>query len=40
MDILDDVHLRIGLTHFFVYQSGCDFIPMTLFPLMRQTDDI
>ena len=27
MDILDDVHLRVALTHSFVYYSGCDFIP-------------
>ena len=27
MGILDDVHLRVGLTHSFVYYSGCDFIP-------------
>ena len=27
MEILDDVHLRIGLTHSFVYYSGCEFIP-------------
>ena len=25
--ILDGVYLRIGLTHFFVYFSGCDVIP-------------
>ena len=25
--ILDSVYLRIGLTHSFVYFSGCDFIP-------------
>ena len=24
--ILDGVHLRIGLTHSFVYYSGCDVI--------------
>ena len=28
MEILDDVHLRVGLTHSFVYYSGCDFIPI------------
>ena len=27
MEILDDVHLRVGLTHSFVYYSGCEFIP-------------
>ena len=27
MEILDDVHLRVDLTHSFVYYSGCDFIP-------------
>ena len=27
MEILDVVHLRIALTHSFVYYSGCDFIP-------------
>ena len=27
MEILDDVHLRIGLTHSFIYYSGCDVIP-------------
>ena len=27
MGILDGIHLRIGLTHSFVYYSGCDFIP-------------
>ena len=27
MGILDGVHLRIGLTHSFVYYSGCDVIP-------------
>ena len=27
MGILDGVHLRVGLTHSFVYFSGCDFIP-------------
>ena len=27
MGILDGVHLRIGLTHSFVYYSGCDIIP-------------
>ena len=27
MKILDDVHLRIGLTHSFFYYSGCDVIP-------------
>ena len=27
MEILDVVHLRVGLTHSFVYYSGCDFIP-------------
>ena len=27
MGMLDGVHLRIGLTHSFVYFSGCDFIP-------------
>ena len=27
MEILDNVHLRIGLTHSFVYYSGCDVIP-------------
>ena len=26
MEILDVVHLRVGLTHSFVYYSGCDFI--------------
>ena len=26
MDILDGVHLRLGLTHFFVYYSGYDCI--------------
>ena len=26
MEILDDVHLRIGLTHSFVYYSSCDVI--------------
>ena len=26
MEILDDVHLKIGLTLSFVYYSGCDFI--------------
>ena len=25
--ILDGVYLRIGLTHSFVYFSGCDVIP-------------
>ena len=28
MEILDDVHLRIDLTHSFVYYSGCDVIPI------------
>ena len=27
MGILDGVHLKIGLTHSFVYYSGCDVIP-------------
>ena len=27
MEILDDVHFRMGLTHSFVHYSGCDFIP-------------
>ena len=27
MKILDVVHIRVGLTHSFVYYSGCDFIP-------------
>ena len=27
MEILDDVHFRIGLTHSFVYYSGSDVIP-------------
>ena len=27
IEILDDVHLRVGLIHSFVYYSGCDFIP-------------
>ena len=27
MEILDDVHLRVGLAHSFVYYNGCDFIP-------------
>ena len=27
MSILDGVYLRIGLTHSFVYYSGCDVIP-------------
>ena len=27
MGILDDVHLRIGLTPSFVYFSGCDVNP-------------
>ena len=27
MEILDVVHLRVGLTYSFVYYSGCDFIP-------------
>ena len=35
MEILDVVHLRIGLTHSFVYYSGCG-----LFPLMGQADDM
>ena len=26
MDILDGVHLRLGLTHSFVYYSGYDYI--------------
>ena len=26
MEILDVVHLRVDLTHSFVYYSGCDFI--------------
>ena len=33
MEILNDVHLRIGLTHSFVYYSGYDY-----FPLMGQAD--
>ena len=28
MEILDDVHLRVGLAHSFVYYRGCDFIPI------------
>ena len=28
MGILDGVYLRIGLTHSFVYYSGCDVIPI------------
>ena len=36
MGILDGVHLRLGLTHSFVYYSSCDVI----FPLMRQADDM
>ena len=28
MEILDVVHLRISLTHSFVYYSGCDVIPI------------
>ena len=28
MEILDVVHLRVGLTHSFVYYSGYDFIPI------------
>ena len=27
MKILDVVHLRVGLTHSFVYYNDCDFIP-------------
>ena len=27
MEILDDIHLRVDLSHSFVYYSGCDFIP-------------
>ena len=27
IEILDDVHLRVGSTHSFVYYSSCDFIP-------------
>ena len=27
MELFDVVHLRIGLTHSFVYYSGCDCIP-------------
>ena len=27
MNILDGVHLRLGLTHFFVYYSGYDCTP-------------
>ena len=27
MEILDDVHLRMGLTRSFVYYSGYDVIP-------------
>ena len=27
MEILDIVHLKIGLTHSFVYFSSCGFIP-------------
>ena len=27
MEILDVVHLRVGLTHSFMYYSSCDFIP-------------
>ena len=27
IETLDDVHLRVGLTHSFVYFSGCDSIP-------------
>ena len=27
MGILDGAHLRIDLTHSFVYYSGCDVIP-------------
>ena len=27
MEILDVVHLKVGLTHSFVYYSGYDFIP-------------
>ena len=27
MEILDDVHLRVGLTHSFAYYNGCDFTP-------------
>ena len=27
MGLLDGVHLRVDLTHSFVYFSGCDFIP-------------
>ena len=26
METLDDLHIRIGLTHSFVCYSGCDFI--------------
>ena len=27
IEILDDIHLKIGLTHSFVYYSDCDVIP-------------
>ena len=27
MEILDDVYFRIGLTHSFVYYSGCNVTP-------------
>ena len=27
MEILDVVHIKVGLTHSFVYYSGYDFIP-------------
>ena len=27
MEILDNIHLRVGLTHIFVYYSGYDLIP-------------
>ena len=30
MEILDVVHLRIGLTHSFVYYSGCDVIQTSI----------
>ena len=33
MEILNDVHLRISLTHSFVYYNGCDY-----FPLMGQAN--
>ena len=35
MEILDDVHLRIGLTHFLYI-----IVVVTLFPLMGQTVDM